>query len=193
MINRMEFTLTNRLEAFQKVVTDTIVTQKESDETSLEDGLIITQKLLTNIQQEKRDLYIIGNGGSAAIASHAAIDFMNVAKISAHTLHDSATFTCMANDYGYENAYSNIVRLTLKSEDILIAISSSGQSKNIIHAATSAKQLGAIVITLSGFESNGPIRKIGDVNFWCSSKDYGMVEIAHQFILHNLSDRFIPK
>ena len=191
MINRMVFTLTNRLAQFQKVVKDTIVTQKESGEIVLEDGLIITQKRLTDIQKEKRNLYIIGNGGSAAIASHAAIDFMNVAKISAHTLHDSATFTCMANDYGYENAFSNTVKLTLKPKDILIAISSSGQSKNIIHASISAKQLGATVITLSGFELDNPLRKIGDINFWCSSKDYGMVEITHQFILHNLSDRFL--
>jgi len=191
MINRMEFTLANRLKMFQKVVTDTIVTQKESDEISLQEGLIITQQFLENIQKEKRDLYIIGNGGSAAIASHAVIDFMNVAKISAHTLHDSATFTCMANDYGYENAFSNIVKLTLKPKDILVAISSSGQSKNIIYAARSAKQFGATVITLTGFELDNSLRKIGDINFWCRSKDYGMVEIAHQFILHNLSDRFI--
>ena len=187
----MEFTLANRLKMFQKVVTDTIVTQKESDEISLQEGLIITQQFLENIQKEKRDLYIIGNGGSAAIASHAVIDFMNVAKISAHTLHDSATFTCMANDYGYENAFSNIVKLTLKPKDILVAISSSGQSKNIIYAARSAKQFGATVITLTGFELDNSLRKIGDINFWCRSKDYGMVEIAHQFILHNLSDRFI--
>jgi len=190
----MEFTLTNRLELFQKVVTDTIVTQvaqKESKEVSLEDGLIKTQKKLVNLKKEKRDLYIIGNGGSAAIASHAVIDFMNVGKISAHTLHDSATFTCMANDYGYENAFSNIVKLTLKTKDILVAISSSGKSKNIIHAAVSAKQHGATVITLSGFNPNNHLRKIGDINFWCKSIDYGMIEVAHQFILHNLSDRFI--
>ena len=187
----MEFTLTNRLESFQKIVVDTIVTQKESGEVSLEDGLIVTQKLFTNIQKEKRDLYIIGNGGSAAIASHAAIDFMNVAEISAHTLHDSATLTCMINDYGYEKAFSNIVKLTLKPQDVLVAISSSGKSKNIINAAVSAKQRCATVITLSGFGTNNPLRKIGDINFWCNSIDYGMVEIAHQFILHNLSDRFI--
>ena len=87
--------------------------------------------------------------------------------------------------------FSNIVKLTLKPQDILIAISSSGHSKNIINAVESAKQLGSIVITLSGFDSKNNLRKKGDINFWCNSRDYGMVEITHQFILHNLSDKFI--
>ena len=121
----------------------------------------------------------------------AVIDFMNVGKLSAITLHDSATLTCMANDYGYENAFSNIIKLTLKPKDILIAISSSGQSKNIINAVESAKNLDSTVITFSGFKSNNPLRKMGDINFWCNSKDYGMVEIGHQFLLHNLADKFM--
>ena len=187
----MEFTLTNRLEQFQKVVTGTVVTQAGNSKVSLEDGLIKTQQNLVDLKNEQKSLYIIGNGGSAAIASHAAIDFMNVGKIRAHTMHDSATFTCMANDYSYENSFSTIVKLTLNPEDTLIAISSSGQSENIINAAVSAKQLGSTVITLSGFDPINPLRKIGDINFWCNSNDYGMVEIAHQFILHNISDRFL--
>ena len=187
----MKYILTNRIEQFQKTVTSTTVTDSENNEFLLENGLIKSHEILVETQKEKRDTYIIGNGGSAAIASHAVIDFMNVGKISASTLHDSATLTCMANDYGYENAFSNIVKLTLKPQDILIAISSSGQSKNIINAVESAKQIGSIVITLSGFNPMNNLRKMGDINFWCNSRDYGMVEIAHQFILHNLSDRFM--
>jgi len=187
----MKYTITNRIQQFQKTVISTTVTDTENSELLLENGLIKSYEILVKTQKEKRDVYIIGNGGSAAIASHAVIDFMNVGKISASTLHDSATLTCMANDYGYENAFSNIVKLTLKPHDILIAISSSGQSKNIINAVESAKKIGSIVITLSGFDSVNNLREMGDINFWCNSKDYGMVEIAHQFILHNMADRFM--
>lgn len=187
----MGFALIKRLEQFHETVTSTTVTGAGNCDLTLEDGLIKTHKHLANIQKEKRDLYIIGNGGSAAIASHAVVDFMNAGKISAHTLHDSAALTCMANDYGYENVFLNMVKITLKPKDILIAISSSGKSENIVLAADLAKQFGSLVITLSGFESNNSLKNIGDINFWCNSKDYGMVEIAHQFILHNLSDRFI--
>ena len=187
----MGLLVTERLEEFSKVVAGTKVVENTGMELSLQEGINKTFEIIDNARESNRGLYVIGNGGSAAIASHAAIDFLNMGKISAHTLHDSATFTCMANDYGYEYAFSNIIELTLKSKDILIAISSSGQSKNIIHAVESAKQLGSIVITLSGFDSKNNLRKMGDINFWCNSRDYGMVEIAHQFILHNLSDKFI--
>ena len=187
----MGLLVTERLEEFSKVVAGTKVVENTGMELSLQEGINKTFEIIDNARESNRGLYIIGNGGSAAIASHAAIDFLNMGKISAHTLHDSATFTCMANDYGYEYAFSNIIELTLKSKDILIAISSSGHSKNIINAVESAKQLGSIIITLSGFDSKNNLRKKGDINFWCNSRDYGMVEIAHQFILHNLSDKFI--
>lgn len=187
----MKYTLTNRIKQFKEIVINTSVTDSESNELLLENGLIKSYETLVKIQKEKKNCYIIGNGGSAAIASHAVIDFMNVGKLSAITLHDSATLTCMANDYGYENAFSNIIKLTLKPKDILIAISSSGQSKNIINAVESAKNLDSTVITFSGFNSNNPLRKMGNINFWCNSKDYGMVEIGHQFLLHNLADKFM--
>jgi len=187
----MRFALTKRLEQFHEIVKGATVTDAGGYEISLENGLTKAHKHLVDLQKEKRGLYIIGNGGSAAIASHAAVDFMNVGKISAHSLHDSAVLTCMANDYGYENTFLNILEVTIKPKDILIAISSSGQSENVVLAASLAKQFGLLVITLSGFDLNNKLKQIGDINFWCNSKDYGMVEVAHQFILHNLSDRFI--
>jgi D-sedoheptulose 7-phosphate isomerase len=189
----MEYSLDNRLEKFIHTVESIVITNAENIEFSLEDGLTKIYNLLLNIRDKNRSLYIIGNGGSAAIASHTAIDFMNVAQVSAHTLHDAATLTCMANDYGYENAFSKILNITIKKEDLLIVISSSGQSKNMINALEVGKEIGATVVTLSGFDLKNPLRALGDINIWLNSKDYGMVEIGHQFILHNLSDRFTHK
>ena len=96
----------------------------------------------------------------------------------------------MANNYGYENTFSNFLKTTIIKNDLLFAISSSGKSMNIINAVAISKMNAAKVITLSGFNSVNDQRVIGDINFWCNSKDYGMVEIANQFILHNLADRF---
>ena len=189
----MEYLLDNRLDKFVHTVESTVVTTVENIELSLENGLTKIYNLLLNTRDKNKSLYIIGNGGSAAIASHAVIDFMNVAQISAHTLHDSATLTCMANDYGYENAFSKILNVTIKKEDLLIAISSSGESKNMINALKVGREIGATLVTLSGFNLKNPLRELGDINIWLDSKDYGMVEIAHQFILHNLADRFIDK
>ena len=189
----MEYLLEKRLEQFKNTVESIEITNTKNIEFSLEDDLTEIHKLLVDVQKRERNLYIIGNGGSAAIASHAVIDFMNVGKISAHTLHDPSTLTCMSNDYGYENAFSKILNITLKKEDLLIVISSSGQSKNMTNAVKAAKKNGTTVITLSGFDSKNTLRTLGDINIWINSRDYGMVEIAHQFILHNLADRFIDK
>ena len=134
-------------------------------------------------------LYIIGNGGSAAIASHALTDFVNSSKLAAQVLHESALITCMSNDYGYENAYANILNIQMNSNDILIAISSSGRSLNIRNAVTVAIKKKAKVLTFSGFSPDNPLRKMGEINFWINSQDYGYVEIGHQFLLHNLSER----
>jgi len=189
----MEYLIKNRLNQFKGAVESTEISNEKNLKFSLEDGLTEVYKLLLSLKKKKGSLYVIGNGGSAAIASHAVIDFMNVANISAQTLHDSATLTCMANDYGYENAFSKILNITIKKEDLLIVISSSGQSKNMINALEVGKEIGATVVTLSGFDLKNPLRALGDINIWLNSKDYGMVEIGHQFILHNLSDRFTHK
>ncbi len=186
----MDYTFKKRIEQFQRTVESIEITDIKSYKLFIEDGISKVCALLTKIRRVKGNIYIIGNGGSASIASHAAVDFMNVAKLSAHTLHDSAVLTCMANDYGYENSFSSILKTVVKENDLLIAISSSGQSKNIINAVKIAKENGIVVITLSGFSSENGLRSSGDINFWSNSSDYGMVEISHQFILHNIADRF---
>ena len=77
-----------------------------------------------------------------------------------------------------------------KPGDALVAISSSGKSPNICNAAAQVRGSGGTVITLSGFASDNPLRRLGDINIWLDSTDYGFVEIGHQFVLHNVADRF---
>jgi D-sedoheptulose 7-phosphate isomerase len=144
---------------------------------------------LTAVRTSGRRVYLLGNGGSAAIAGHAATDLFNVGKLRAMTLHESSMLTCMANDFGYENAFAQMLSAMVEPGDLVIAISSSGKSMNIRNAATQATNNGGQVITLSGFASDNPLRYQGIINFWLDSMDYGMVEIGHQFLLHNISDR----
>lgn len=134
-------------------------------------------------------VYLVGNGGSAGVASHAATDFFTSAEVRAMTLHESSLMTCMANDFGYENAFARMLAHLIRPGDLLFAISSSGRSMNIRNAATQAVAGGAGLVTLSGFAGDNPLRSMGSINFWLDSSDYGMVEIGHQFILHNMSDR----
>lgn len=166
------------------------ITGKDGAQLEIEAGMAVAMHTLAQVRKNQGSVYIIGNGGSAGVASHAVIDFVNVAKLRAFTLHDPALLTCMANDYGYENAFARILALTAKQGDVLIAISSSGNSKNIRNASTQMGASGGTVITLSGFAANNPLRVMGDINIWLDSVDYGFVEIGHQFLLHNMADRF---
>jgi D-sedoheptulose 7-phosphate isomerase len=133
-------------------------------------------------------VFVIGNGGSAAIASHVAIDLMR-AGIAAMTLSDIAAMTCLTNDHGYERVFSDQISLHGAKDNVLIAISSSGKSKNILRCCDVAKFFKKMkVITFSGFDVINELRRLGDINFWTPSKAYGHIELAHQTILHAITD-----
>jgi D-sedoheptulose 7-phosphate isomerase len=175
---------------FHTLLSRSEFTLAEGKSVDIEAGMQHAMALLATARDQGNAVYLVGNGGSASIASHATVDFMNVAKLRALTVHDAALLTCMSNDHGYENGYSRIMGHLARKHDVLIAISSSGNSANIRNAATTVTQAGGTVITLSGFDSQNPLRRLGQLNIWLDSRDYGMVEIGHQFILHNLADRF---
>lgn len=182
--------LTSYVAQFGSLLGDTEITGSDGVSSGIESGMLVATQLLAQVRKDMGSVYVIGNGGSAGVASHAVVDFVNVAKLRAFTLHEPALMTCMANDFGYENAFARMLAQMAKPGDVLIAISSSGNSKNIHNAAVQMKKSGGRVVTLSGFAGDNPLRTLGDINIWLNSKNYGLVEIGHQFILHNLSDRF---
>ena len=181
-------TLESRASEFSVVLAAAVATGRLAGR-DVEAALRGATELLTRLREQKGRLYVIGNGGSAGVAGHAVTDFLNVGRLRASTLHDPSLLTCMSNDYGYDVAFANILKTLAGPEDVLIAISSSGKSMNIRNAAAAMHQLGGACITLSGFEGSNPLRAMGELNFWLDSRDYGMVEIGHQFILHNIADR----
>ncbi|HSX38027.1 MAG TPA: SIS domain-containing protein [Chlamydiales bacterium] len=145
------------------------------------------------VSETKGIVYVIGNGGSAGIASHFSNDLMKALKIRSQTLYDSNIMTCLSNDIGYENVFSYPLDLLLKPEDLLVAISSSGKSPNILKAVDVARRRGVPVITLSGFLRDNPLNSAGQLNFWIDRCDYGLVEVAHFFLLHTVIDLWHKK
>lgn len=143
----------------------------------------------TRVKQQQAKIIILGNGGSAAIASHVITDLRNVGGLCALTLHEAAPLTCFTNDFGYEQAFAKQVSGFAYPDDLLIAISSSGQSANIVNAVAAANAKGLAVMTLSGFKPENPLRKMGRWNVWLDSSHYGMVELAHLFVLHHITDQ----
>jgi len=147
---------------------------------------------LNQVKQQGSTLYILGNGGSAAIASHAQVDFINMLGIKANCLQDSAVLTCFSNDYGYENAYAHILKKLAQPQDLLWVISSSGNSQNLIQAAEIMLKKSCHLISLTGFKADNRLRQLtldsGGESIWLPSCQYGEVETGHQLMIHALVD-----
>lgn len=136
---------------------------------------------------------LVGNGGSAAMASHLSVDLTKAAGMRAINFNEADLLTCFANDYGYENWVARALEAYADSDDLVVLISSSGNSKNIINGVAQARTMGLPVITLSGFKSENPLRTLGDINFWCDSEAYNVVEMTHHVWLLAIVDFIIYK
>lgn len=128
-------------------------------------------------------IYFVGNGGSAAIAMHMAADFSkNI--IRARCFSNLSTITAISNDCSYDDVFSQQLSLHAKSEDMLVAISSSGRSANILSAVSTARKLMMGVVTFSGMNPGNPLFAAGDLNFHLSSHIYGLIEVGHHCLCH---------
>jgi len=133
-------------------------------------------------------LLFVGNGASASMASHYALDFSKNCGIRALALNDGAMLTALVNDIGGEAIFAEQIGFYARSGDVLVAISSSGSSPNILKAVDRARDLGCGVITFSGFDSENPLRHSGDLNFHVAGDEYGFVEVAHNALIHAILD-----
>lgn len=134
---------------------------------------------------------LIGNGGSAAIASHHAIEFLKNGGIRALALNDPAALTCLSNDLGYANVFSEQLKIQGNPGDFLLAISSSGQSVNILKAVEVARANRMKIATFSGFQPDNLLRGRGEVNFYVNSNQYGFVEVAHHALIQAILDIYV--
>jgi len=139
--------------------------------------------------KSRKKVHIFGNGGSATIASHFSMDLTNNTKIKCLNYNDPAIISCYANDFGFQNWISKAVENYGESGDVIILVSSSGKSKNMLNAVKSArKKKIKTVVTFTGFNKNNPLKKLGDLNIWVNSKNYNIVENIHQFLLLTIVD-----
>ncbi len=180
---------TEKTQAFQQLVAAVQCCDRDGVALNADECFDRAHTLLKTTVDAGTAVYVIGNGGSAAIAAHIVNDLVNVGGLRATVLHDAALMTCMANDYGYDQAYARILATWARPGDLLLAISSSGNSPNIRAAVAQVHQNGGQVVTLSGFKADNPLRGLGDLNLWLGSRDYGMVEVGHLFLLHHMADR----
>ena len=144
--------------------------------------------LVLEAKRKRQTVFFIGNGGSAAIASHMAADFLKNGGMAAQCFNDGPLMSCLANDLGYWQVFAKPLSAFGKHDDVLFAISSSGESSSIKEGIGAAKLNGLHVITLSGFAPDNAVRQQGDVNFYVESDQYGVVEVCHHAICHSILD-----
>lgn len=158
-----------------------------------DEGIRLLVDTFSRHKMKHSQLFFIGNGGSSAIASHMTADFMKNGGMNTYSLYDNAVTTCMGNDYGYEYIFSRPIDFLVREGDLLVAISSSGNSSNIINAIENARKKSAEIITLTGFEPGNKVKRMGDINVYVPCTKYGIVESIHNLILQQVVDMIMER
>lgn len=187
----------NRIRSYHRRFIDLInaieVTGKNGKNLDFYEGIESACSIIKKQSLAGGKTFFIGNGGSAAIASHMAIDFWKNVGIEALSFSDSSLLTCISNDFGYDYVFAKPIEFFAGKNDTLVSISSSGKSQNILKAVGAAKLKGVDVITLSGFDKNNPLRNKGICNFYVPAGEYGLVEVGHQYVCHYIADILMRK
>lgn len=155
------------------------------------DLLIATADLIVATRGAGQKVIVVGNGGSAAIANHLSVDLTKAAGIRTVNFNDASLLTCFSNDYGYEHWVEQALEFYADKGDLLILISSSGESANIVNGAVKGSSMDVGTVTLSGFEPDNRLRSMGDLNLWVDSHSYNVVENVHQIWMLAIVDYLV--
>lgn len=160
---------------------------------SSDEGLDRWCQLTKVLQLNNGTMFFIGNGASAMMASHMAADASKNGGFRALAFNDPALLTAVSNDICYEHSFAVPLKRFANPGDILITISSSGNSPNIIDAILVARKFDLHVITISGMKPDNKSRQLGDLNFYIPANTYGLAEAAHQALLHCWLDLYMEQ
>lgn len=179
---------TSYFQNLSNLLSEIEITNQNGKAIPIDEAADMVAQMFLGLRDSENKAMIIGNGGSAAIAGHLQIDLTNSLGVKALVFYEPAMLTCLSNDFGYEKVFEKPILLWAAAEDILVAISSSGQSENILCGVQASLKRRCRVITLSGFDENNALRSMGHMNFYVKSREYGYVELAHAVLTHHFSD-----
>lgn len=164
------------------------VRDEQGNELPVDEGYARWVALTLAVKKTRNVVYFAGNGASASMSSHFAADLAKNGRIHTQVLTDQSIMSAIGNDISFDDVYSFPLSVHGNKGDMLITISSSGNSPNVIKAIEMAKGLGMTVITVSGLREDNKSRKSGHLNFYLPATTYGYVESAHALILHHWMD-----
>ena len=157
----------------------------------IEDALNRAVEIIKSVQASSGTQFFLGNGASAAFAEHMALDWTKNGGVRSQNPSSSVLLTALANDISFHDSFATYLDRYARKGDLVVTISSSGNSENIVRAIATARKMECEVITLSGLKPDNTSRKLGDVNFYVPARTYGIVECAHQALLHMMIDAFM--
>jgi D-sedoheptulose 7-phosphate isomerase len=175
--------------AFSRLLERLEVTTRSGESVPIDEGIDSVVEVITSLKDGGGKALLIGNGGSAAIVSHVHNDLCKSVGVRAISFQDVPLLTAVANDHGYQTVFHRLVELWADPLDLLIAVSSSGESENIVKTAVLARDKGCRLVTFTGFGPGNRLRRLGDLNIYAPASDYGYVEMAHSLIAHCITDR----
>lgn len=178
-------------EAFSRALVGTQVTDIAGNIVDRQQALEQLSALSDEVSRSGKKQYFIGNGASMAFSNHMAIDWSKNGKVPTHSFSNTALLTALGNDLGVKDLFAFAISTYTDEGDLLIAISSSGNSLNILEAIKAAKEKCMHIITFSGLKPDNKARQMGDLNFYVPAKTYGIVECAHQLLLHMWLDHYM--
>lgn len=169
------------------------ITNAQGEVLDQEAGMDQWIDLTRQVNECRNTLFFAGNGASAMMAGHMSADSTKNGGMKSLFLSETAMMTAISNDISYDEVFAYPVNRFANRNDMLIAISSSGNSKNIIRAIETAKEKGMYVVTLTGLKKDNKARQLGDINLYIPGKTYGVVEVCHQALLHCWLDKYLDK
>lgn len=182
-----ERTMAGFLDSLNQLMRQVQVTDSTGTSLSIEDGADRVVRMIIDVRSALRKVMLGGNGGSSAIVSHAQNDLSESAGVRAMVFTEEPVLTARANDHGYGSVFERPIELWAEPGDLMVTVSSSGKSENIIRALKAARKQGCNLVTFSGFSPENPSRSLGDINFYVPSSVYAYVETAHMALIHFLT------
>lgn len=153
-----------------------------------DEGFELWRNLSVSLRAQRGTIYLIGNGASASMASHMAADLAKNGHLHTQVFSDLSLITAVANDISYDQVFAVPLETRGRAGDMLVAISSSGASKNILEAVRVARRLDMTIITLSAMAAKNPLRQSGNLNVYVRAGTYGLAESCHSTLLHRWMD-----
>lgn len=188
MINEIGAAPRGYLAAFARLLEQVEITTHRGERLDFDEALGTLVDSILSIKDAHAKIFLIGNGGSSAIVSHTQNDLCKQVGVRAMVFTEGPLLTATANDDGYDAVFHRPIELWADEHDLLIAVSSSGESENVVKAAIAARAKGCRLVTMTGFSPTNRLRQAGDVNVYVPAAIYGYVETAHALIAHCVTD-----